>query len=491
MNQNGMAEDPNTKPSFSASQRWMIFVSVITSIVAAVALVVMVNYLGARYHYRFILSNQAGAQLSPQTLAMLKTITNKVNVTIYFDRQNNLYGDVDELLKQYNEANSKISVDRVDYRLDAGKAQKIKETHRLSEGENKDLVIFECEGRSKIISSSLLEDIEIKQDGPTNYSRNLTGFEGEKWFSAAILNVVSPKARKAYFLEGHGEHPHDDEGEDGSKKFAMVLEDSNIRTSALSLFGTNEIPGDCNLLVIDGPRRTIPADEVEKIRAYLNQGHRLMVLFNAYTQNKRTGLEEVLAEWNVAVGFNIVKDPKNTANGFLIVNHFNREHAISTPLIGSELAMVSPRSIEVANPRLQGPEAPVVSQLAFSGEEAAAEGSLIPKGHNIPVIVAVEKGRVKGVLPDHGTTAIVVAGDSLFLNNTYIVAAANQDFAMFAANWLLDQTQLLEGIGPHPVKEYKLMLTNAELSSIRWLFLGAMPGGILLLGGLVWLNRRR
>ncbi|HZV34046.1 MAG TPA: hypothetical protein VFB72_05670, partial [Verrucomicrobiae bacterium] len=65
------------------------------------------------------------------------------------------------------------------------------------------------------------------------------------------------------------------------------------------------------------------------------------------------------------------------------------------------------------------------------------------------------------------------------------------DFARFAANWLLDQNELLQGIGPHPVKEYKLNMTTAQMSNVRWLLLGAMPGSILVFGGLVWFRRRR
>jgi hypothetical protein len=115
----------------------------------------------------------------------------------------------------------------------------------------------------------------------------------------------------------------------------------------------------------------------------------------------------------------------------------------------------------------------------------------IPTHYRVPVMVAVEKGSIKGVITERGTTAILVVGDSIFLDNQGIDFAANRDFAGFAVNWLLDQTQLLQGVGPHPVKEYKLMMTKAQMNSVRWLFLAAMPGGILVLGGLVWFQRRR
>jgi hypothetical protein len=70
-------------------------------------------------------------------------------------------------------------------------------------------------------------------------------------------------------------------------------------------------------------------------------------------------------------------------------------------------------------------------------------------------------------------------------------ACANRDFVGYAANWLLDRTVLLEGIGPRPVTEFRLTMTRAQLEKVRWLLLGALPGGVLILGWLVWLVRRK
>ncbi len=51
--------------------------------------------------------------------------------------------------------------------------------------------------------------------------------------------------------------------------------------------------------------------------------------------------------------------------------------------------------------------------------------------------------------------------------------------------------QAMLQIPPKPVKEYKLILSAAQERRLSWILLGAMPGGALLLGGLVWLKRRR
>jgi hypothetical protein len=68
---------------------------------------------------------------------------------------------------------------------------------------------------------------------------------------------------------------------------------------------------------------------------------------------------------------------------------------------------------------------------------------------------------------------------------------ANKDFAAFALNWLLDRTQLLEGVGAREVTRHQLLITRAQLTKAEWVLLGGMPGTALLLGGLVWLRRRK
>ena len=104
--------------------------------------------------------------------------------------------------------------------------------------------------------------------------------------------------------------------------------------------------------------------------------------------------------------------------------------------------------------------------------------------------MAVEKGRIRGVTTERGTTRIVVVGDSLFLGNQMIEKLGNRDFAWLALNWLLDRSELL-AIPPRPITEYKLVMTQAEMSAVRWILLAGMPGAVLLMGLLVAVRRRK
>ena len=49
----------------------------------------------------------------------------------------------------------------------------------------------------------------------------------------------------------------------------------------------------------------------------------------------------------------------------------------------------------------------------------------------------------------------------------------------------------MQGLGPRPVTEYRLNMTQAQQRSTQWLMLAAIPGGVLVFGGLVWLRRRK
>jgi ABC-type uncharacterized transport system involved in gliding motility auxiliary subunit len=149
-----------------------------------------------------------------------------------------------------------------------------------------------------------------------------------------------------------------------------------------------------------------------------------------------------------------------------------------------------PRSVGQLKVRSQAADAPHVDELAFTGLNATAAGDLVHKPP-FPLMVAVEKGAIKDVITERGSTRIVVVGDSIFLANHYIDALANRDFAGNAVNWLLERTQLLEGLGARPIEEHRIVMTKAQLHQAQWVLLAILPGSVLVLGGLVWLRRRK
>jgi hypothetical protein len=135
--------------------------------------------------------------------------------------------------------------------------------------------------------------------------------------------------------------------------------------------------------------------------------------------------------------------------------------------------------------------APQVDEIAFSSDNSVLVGDPAAPPRSYPLMVAVEQKPVAGAATPRGNTRLIVAGDSLFLGNRFIESGGNRDFVSYAANWLLDRQQLVAGIGPRPVTEFRLLLTSQQQRQLRWLLLGALPGAVLVLGWFVWFARRK
>ena len=497
-----MKESP---PSFSSGRRWSVLSNVALSVAIVLALVVMVNYLAMRHFQRVHLTANSQTRLSPRTLQVLGLLSNTVHITVYYDTEDELYGRVSGLLKEYQFASSKIQLERVDYLRDVAAAKAVKAKYQLSQVSDKDLVIFDCNGRRRIVSSSELSDYDLSGviEQKTREVKR-THFKGELVFTSAIFGVSTPRKLKAYFLQGHGEHnPESTDQGIGYSRFAAILKDEcNIEPDRLSLLTAAEVPADCSLLVIPGPTDPFSKEDLEKIRKYLDQGGRLLALFNYYSVGKPTGLEKFLAQYEVAVGDNLVVDvehsPMRTAKG--IVPTEMGSHPIVSGLQNSQVYLSLPRSIRQAKSQSPRSGSSKVEELLLTGPNSLTVTDIrkgVPQINPnldtrgaVPLMVAVERGAVPGVSAERGATRLVVIGDSFFLQNDGIESVANRDLGAHAANWLVDQSVLVGGVAPRPVRTYQLTMTQKQVGATRWILLGGLPGVVLLAGALVWWRRR-
>jgi hypothetical protein len=500
--------NPSSPPalSFSRLQRVGIGLNVLAAIFCVVALVVMVNYLAARHYYRWHLASRENYRLSPQTTHVLQSLTNQVNVIIFFDREEVLFGPVTALLREYAHTSPRVVVRHVDYTRNPSHANLIREKYALMFPAVKDqvffknLVLFECNGRIQACYERQMSDYDLSGI-VSQKSREVrrSAFLGESLFTSAIISVTEGAPRKAAFLTGHREFSIQNEEDGvGYSQFASVLRQNNILVGGLSLKGTNEVPSDCQLLVIAGARDRFLTAELDRIDRYLQQGGRLLALLYPLGQ---TGLETLLGRWGVEVGDDLLFDPQNTMNQYDLITSNFFSHPIVRPLARAELHIVNPpRSVAPRASSRQSADAAKVEELVATGPEGMAVTEIrngVPyrtsqdRRGSLPFMVAVEKGGLQGVSADRGSTRIVVAGEAQFLANQAIYSKANMDFAVQAVNWLLDRPHLMGGINARPVKEYQLIMSRSQVWALRWSLLVVLPGGVLVLGLLVWLRRRR
>jgi len=498
----------NPNPSFSRARRWRIGLDVALRTALVLAVAVMVNYLGTKFYRRFYLSAQTRVQLAPRTLAVLHSLTNRVDVTLYYDTRDerDFYPDIVALLDEYRAANRNIFVHTVDYVRDAGAAEKVKEQFGLNDANDKNLVIFSlAAGRFKVFPGKELVSVKLQQMAPDDpnqkelqFLRKPVAFNGEMAFTSMLLALESPQPLKAYFLQGDGEPSLADAGSWGYSTFGAVVQQNYVSITNLELFGSAPVPMDCNLLIIAGPTAPpappLSGPELQKIDQYLAQGGRLLVMFSIFSIHQPNGLESILQKWGVNVVADYVKDPQNTQDGQDVVVRKFSQHPVVSSIADNSVQMILPRPIASISPGNSSANAPQVDEIAFSGDSSTLAENASAPPRSYPLIAAIEQKPVAGVANPRGDARIIVAGDSLFLGNHYIEggsSGANRDFLNSALNWLVDRPQLVAGIGPRPVTEFRLTLTQKQQQQLRWLLLGALPGGVLVLGWLVWLVRRK
>lgn len=483
------------KPSFTRGRKWTVGFNVVVALLSAFAIVVMVNYLAARHSVRYNWVDSAGNKLSPLTQRVLSGVTNKLRVIVYFSRNDPLFGSVTGLLKDYQLHCPKMELEVVDYRF-PGRSEKIRAEYNLNSVMEGSRVIFDYGGRVRVVSGGELSDYAMGADRQIRRS----AFKGEQLFTSAILTVTSPRQVVVYFLTGHAEHsPESQDDSAGYLNFARLLEESGAKLAMVDSLQYSDVKEDCSLLIIPGPLTKFSRQELERIDAYLRGGGRLLALFRPfYPKMGATGLEGLLANWNVDVGMNVVQDMANQkADGdpVVVARNFGA-HPITRALLRSSLNLVLPRSVaskEIGNVRADAPKA---TELVFTSsqgltvrvnEKNVAE---VERQGAIPMAIAVEKGSIQGVAADKGATRLVVVGSSTAFANAAIETAANADFATLVVNWLLNRDVLLTDIPPRAIKEYTLSITQQQMRTLRWIFMFGAPAAALLIGGVVWLRRR-
>ncbi len=496
MSPSAPSETQPPAPSFSPVRRLSIAASVALSAFFAVALCAMLNYLAQHHAPRLYWGASADYRLSPLTLGALQSLTNQVRVTVFFDREHPVYPSVRALLREYAAASPRLTVEELDYTRNPSAAQEFRRRFPFTVTDDPDVVLFESGGHTKVVPARDLRDYDTRAFLRGEPEAKPVGFKGEQLFTSAINAVCEGRLRRVHFLEGHREHDfRSDAPQTGYRHLASILEEDNIQVSGLSLHGRDDVPRDCELLIIAGPRDPIPPAELRTLDRYLRRGGRLMVLFHERT---RTGLETLLADWGVSVEDTLVEDRPNSDNGVMIVSRFGN-HPVTRPLANSRLYLFLPRAVEprqVAN--IHGAPARIET-LMRSGTNGVAVTTFVGNGYRyspddrrgeIPLAVAVERGALPGVAASLGTTRIVVVGESDFLANKLMqLSAGNRHFATSAVNWLLDRSYLLGGIQPVPIRTYQVSLTPFEERTLHVLLLVVFPGAALALGFFVWWRR--
>ena len=462
-------------------------------IVLAVALTGMVNWLGFRHYVRADWTKSQIYSLSDKTLNVLKGVDSDVSAIVFMTPSTPLFTEVKELLTRYAAKAPKLKVEYIDPDRDPLRTRQLAQDFGVSAANT---VVFASGDRKKYVTSEQLAEYDYS-GAEYGQQPKMKGFKGEEQFTAAILGVVNPTQPKAYFSTGHGEHDLDGFAQDGLSQFKEHLTRDNLVAEKTTLL-KGEVPADCDLLVIAGPKAPFAEVEVGAIKAYLDRGGRILLLLDPVLggQQRPSGLEALATAYGIVFGDDLVIDPSNALPfvdlSTVFANDF-RSHAVVDGLQG--MAVVLPVTRSVATTTATGATS---TQLLATSPGGWGERDLAAIAARKPIDkdATDTQGPVSlGVAAESESDKengwrVVAFGNSYFVANAQLANAGNLNLGLNAVNWLAKREQSL-GIAPRAPEQVQLFLSRSQMRAITLISLLGLPALAIALGGAVWWRRRR
>lgn len=456
----------------------------IVGILAVLAILVGVNYLGVRQNKRWDLTANQVFSLSEQTLKVLRGLDAPAKITVFdqaagFDRFR-------DRLEEYTYQTKQLTIDYVDIDRQPARARDAKVTVAGT-------MVLDYKGRTERIAA--IEEQDIVN---------------------ALIKATTGQERKLYFTQGHGEKDPASSDREGYSAAADALKGDNYGFEKLVLAQTSAVPEGATAVIIAGPRTDFFPAEIEAIEKYLAKGGKLLVMRDP---GQKTGegvlpnLDGLIGKWGITVGDDIVVDASGVGQMFgadasVPVAASYPAHPI-TERFNLMTAYPLARSVQAGTAEGRTPQ-PFIETSAQSWSEANLAGlvageqvSLDPAGGDRPgpialamAVSAPASDAPKPAEPAAGAdappapeTRVVVIGDSDFVANYGLGIQGNKDLFLNTLGWLSQQEGLIAVRARSP-EDRRLSMTADQVQMVAILSILLIPAAIFGLGVYTWWRRR-
>ena len=445
------------------------------------AILVAVNVLFSVLPSKFTQFDISAAQLYSLTSDTKVVATNlDKDVTIYWITQAGQESTVlDKLLDRYQDLSDLITVVKKDPDIYPTFAQQYTDETVV----NNSLVV-ECGDKSRYISYDYIYQVDTASYYTTgSVSQN---FDGEGQITSAIDYVVSDELPKIYLLSGHGEVALSD-------TFSNELTRSNYETvEDFLLLNVDEIPEDCDALLINAPTSDISDEELTMLRDYVQGGGKLLVLSGPQKEASLTNLDTLLADYDVTVSDGIVVDTDREHYAFTapyVLMPDIESSDITDPLTEESSHVIVP----IAQGLTVGSNGSVTALLTTSDEAFSKAAGYAMTTYEkddgdtdgpFTLAVSITDSTAEGKI-------VWVASDYL-LDDTYnsYSSGANLDLVMNGLSWMIGKNDAVS-IRAKSLNNSYLTISSSSATVLKVVMIGVIPVCFLLLGIDEVLRRRK
>ncbi|MDD6101522.1 MAG: Gldg family protein [Clostridiales bacterium] len=315
---------------------------VITVLVIAVIVVVnlLVNALPAS-KTTFSISDTDYYSITDKTKSFLKGINNEVNIYLLSNESGTFEEYTEAVCKEFASGSKKIKLNKIDMATEPAFMAK----YKLNDTKAAMSVVVENKttGKYRVVpyNSMVFKTDKYDESGNSYSSWN---YDGEGQIASAVNYVTSETAVKVYELTGHNEILL------SGTTLPQALAKSNYELcdTPLDLTKGNDVPDDCDVIIIHVPTKDISDSELAILKNYCKNGGNIIVIFNNLGDIDVSNLYSLINYNGIKLvdGLIIEKDDNyhyasGTASQYILMPSVNNRHEITKSLKNSVACLYS------------------------------------------------------------------------------------------------------------------------------------------------------
>lgn len=436
-------------------------------IVLVIGIVLVANMIAGQLPEKWKnidVSEQHLYEITDQSRKLLKSLDKKVELHILADKS-----AADERIKtfvdKYAGLSSKVSVEWIDPVLHPTALKEY-------EAEENTIVVTcpDTEKTTQIAFTDMITYDEMSYYYYGTYQEN--EFDAEGQLTSAVNYVVNETSSKIYTSTGHGEGTLSATLED-------LMDKSGFTVEELNTLMTEEIPEDCDLLLLNGPTKDLSEDEKERISKWMQDGNDVVLVLGD-TENDTPNLDALLKEYGMQMAEGYIADTKRCYQNqpFYIFPELTVSDKLAT---GIESQMVM-----VINARGMTETDPARDTISLNSFMKTSDG-----GYAVTSKKQTEGTYVLGAIATEGEGQFAVITAATMIDENLTGSLTTLENHTLFMNVLTNNFDEISNVAIEPKSlqvEYNT-IQHAGVSSLVAVF--GIPILFLLYGFVKWLKRRK
>ncbi|MCK5811063.1 MAG: GldG family protein [Cocleimonas sp.] len=438
-----------------------------SSLLLFLVLTGIVAWLTYQTPYRFDATRGNRNTLTEPTQQILQGLQQPLKFTAYVPDEPELHQQLQELVAKYQKFSDKVSLEIINPDIDPERAQRdgIQSQHQ---------VVLRLGKQSEILGSVLEQNIVN-----------------------TIQRLQRSDHRLVIFLEGHKEAELFDNSSAGLSDFAGELHKKGYKLQPHALLSTGSIPKNTSFVVIAAPKQAYTPDEVSILQDYLQQGGNLLWLEEPNSPSGLKALQKTLAI-SIPKGrlLSIDNKPRVNVNSPTLVpiTRYGEADVMQkqqgqtlfsyATLVQRDLTIKPTWDFDAilttTNKVWLETNSPLSKDIKFDQDSNDIAG---------PVSLGIALSK-EGKGEGDKQQRIIVIGDSNFMRNGFVGYAGNLELSEQLFNWLSANEHLLV-IPAKIAPDTKIELKDWQLYTLGIFFLFVLPIGLIAIGGIRWIRRKR